>query len=114
MCVFARLAAATPTIEPKAQPISDENKNEWLQTRPGERCLIRISARDTNGAYSVVEVVSDVRDGTPMHTHQNEDEHFLILEGTARIASGAETSDAAAGTSVTLRKGIPHAWCNSC
>jgi len=48
-----------------------------------------------------------------MHTHQNEDEHFLILEGTARIASGAETFDAAAGTSVTLRKGIPHAWCNS-
>jgi len=42
-----------------------------------------------------------------MHTHQNEDEHFLILEGTARIASGAETFYAAAGTSVTLRKGIP-------
>ena len=113
MCVFARRAAATPTIEPKAQPISDENKNEWLQTRPGERCLIHISARDTNGAYSVVEIVSDVRDGTPMHTHQNEDEHFLILEGTARIASGAETFCAAAGTSVTLKKGIPHAWCNS-
>src|SRR5215471_15166042 len=96
MCVFARLAAATPTIEPKAQPISDENKNEWLQTRPGERCLIHISARDTNGAYSVVEIVSDLRDGTPMHTHQNEveansagragDDGDWVLEGLHRMS----------------------------
>jgi mannose-6-phosphate isomerase-like protein (cupin superfamily) len=103
---------ATPTTEPEAQSINHENESEWSQTRPGERCLIRISAADTNGAYSVVEIVSDARDGTPMHIHQNEDEHFVILEGTARIASGEEILDAAAGTSITLRRGVPHAWCN--
>jgi len=47
-----------------------------------------------------------------MHIHQNEDEHFVILEGTARIASGDKTFDAAAGTAITLSKGVPHAWCN--
>lgn len=47
-----------------------------------------------------------------MHIHQNEDEHFIILEGTARIASGDKTFDAAAGTTVSLSKGVPHAWCN--
>jgi mannose-6-phosphate isomerase-like protein (cupin superfamily) len=96
----------------QVQSIIHENKSEWLQTRPGERCLIHISAADTNGAYSVVEIVSDHRDGTPIHIHQNEDEHFIILEGTARIASGDKTFDAAAGTAVTLTKGIPQAWCN--
>jgi len=70
-----------------------ESDGEWLQTRPGERCLIRVSTADTNGAYSVVEIVSDARDRTPMHIHQNEDEHFIILEGTARIASGDKTFD---------------------
>jgi mannose-6-phosphate isomerase-like protein (cupin superfamily) len=47
-----------------------------------------------------------------MQIHQIEDEHFIILEGTARIASGDKTFDAAAGTAVTLSKGGPHAWCN--
>jgi mannose-6-phosphate isomerase-like protein (cupin superfamily) len=47
-----------------------------------------------------------------MHIHQIEDEHFIILKGTARIASGDKTFDAAAGTAVTLSKGVPHAWCN--
>jgi mannose-6-phosphate isomerase-like protein (cupin superfamily) len=98
---------ANPTTEPEAQSIIHQDKSEWLQTRPGERCRIRISAADTNGAYSVVEIVSDAGDRTSMHIHQIEDEHFIILEGTARIASGDKTFDAAAGTAVTLSKGVP-------
>jgi mannose-6-phosphate isomerase-like protein (cupin superfamily) len=104
---------ATPTTEPEAQSINHEKRTEWLQTRPAERCLIRISAADTNGAYSVVEIVSDPDDGTPVHIHQHEDEHFIIPGGTARIASGDKTFDAAAGTALTLSKGIPHAWSNN-
>jgi len=103
----AQVNVVTPTTELEAQSINDKDKSKWLQTRPGERCRIRISAADTNGAYSVVEIVSDARDGTSMHIHQNEDEHFIILEGTARIASGDKTFDAAAGTAVTLSKASP-------
>jgi mannose-6-phosphate isomerase-like protein (cupin superfamily) len=87
----AQVNAVTPTMESEAQSISHEDKSDWLQTRPGERCRIRMSAADTNGAYSVVEIVSDARDGTPMHIHHIEDEHFIILEGTTRIASGGKT-----------------------
>jgi mannose-6-phosphate isomerase-like protein (cupin superfamily) len=108
----AQVNAVTPTADPEAQSVNHEGESEWLQTRPGERCRIRISAADTNGAYSAVEIVSDAHDGTPVHIHQNEDEHFIILEGTARIASGDKTFDAVAGTALTLSKGIPHAWCN--
>ena len=61
------------------------DQGEWLQTRPGERCLIRVAAAETNGAYSVVERLSHPGDSTPMHVHRNEDEHFLIRAGTARI-----------------------------
>jgi mannose-6-phosphate isomerase-like protein (cupin superfamily) len=74
-----------------------------------KRCLIRVSAAGTNGAYSLIEIVSESRDGTPIHIHQNEDEHFIVLEGTARVMSGDKTFDAAAGTAVTLRKGVPGA-----
>ena len=87
-------------------------KKEWLETRPGEHCLIRVSARDTHGKYSLVEIVSDPGDATPMHIHEREDEHIAVLEGTARIAYGDKVFDSQAGDVVTLRKGIPHAWGN--
>jgi mannose-6-phosphate isomerase-like protein (cupin superfamily) len=85
---------------------------QWLQTRPGERCLIRVPAAQTGGAYSVVEIVSSPGDSTPLHVHQNEDEHFLVVEGTARIACGDKTFDAVAGTAVVLPRHVPHAWGN--
>lgn len=92
-------------------PDSHEQAN-WLQTRPGERCLIRVPAADTNGVYSLIEIVSEPGGGTPLHVHRNEDEHLLILEGTGRFAVGDKVFDAEAGTMVTLPRNIPHAWGN--
>jgi mannose-6-phosphate isomerase-like protein (cupin superfamily) len=89
-----------------------EQAGDWLDTRPGEHCLIRVPAAETNGLYSLVEIVSDPGDGTPLHVHQNEDEHMVVLEGRARIAYGDEIFDAEPGKMVTLKKGVPHAWGN--
>ncbi|MFZ3375524.1 MAG: cupin domain-containing protein, partial [Chthoniobacterales bacterium] len=63
-------------------------------------------------AYSFVEVVSAPGDGTPLHMHQNEDEHLIVLEGVARVALGDRVFDAEAGSLVTLPKNVPHAWGN--
>jgi len=93
-------------------PIGHETKSEWSEVTPGERFSIRVSSEETNGAYAMLEVVADHRNGTPMHIHQNEDEHFIILEGTAYLAYGDKTVEAPAGTNVTVSKGILHAWCN--
>jgi mannose-6-phosphate isomerase-like protein (cupin superfamily) len=89
-----------------------QSDGEWLQISPGERFKIRTSTRDTGGAYTVLEFVADARYGTPMHIHDNEDEHFVILEGLVRIANGDRILDAPAGTTLTVSKGVPHAWCN--
>jgi len=35
-----------------------------------------------------------------------------VLEGTLDIANGNRRWDAPAGASVTVRRGVPHAWCN--
>ena len=93
--------------------LPDRNDSEeWLRTRSGEHCLIRLSAADTNGVYSLVEIISSPGDGTPLHVHENEDEHIIVLEGTARIAYGDKVFDAEAGKAVTLLRKIPHAWGN--
>jgi len=47
-----------------------------------------------------------------MHIHSKEEEHFIVVEGTLDIANGNRRWDALAGTSVTVRRGVPHAWCN--
>jgi quercetin dioxygenase-like cupin family protein len=93
-------------------PGSDNRAAEWLETRPGELCAIRVDAVETNGVYSLVEIISSPGDGTPMHIHQHEDEHIIVLEGTARIACGDKVFDAEAGKVVTLPRNIPHAWGN--
>jgi hypothetical protein len=49
---------ATLTSASCARSIYGEHGGEWLQARPGERCLIRVSAAETNDAYSIVEIVS--------------------------------------------------------
>jgi mannose-6-phosphate isomerase-like protein (cupin superfamily) len=95
-----------------AHAIDNEPSGEWLQSRPGERFAIRIPASATNGCYSVTEILSSPGDSTPVHLHEKEDEHILVVEGTARVLYGDKTFDATAGTVVSLARGIPHAWGN--
>jgi mannose-6-phosphate isomerase-like protein (cupin superfamily) len=93
-------------------PNGHQGNGEWLQITPGERFKIHTSIEETEGAFATVELVADPRSGPPMHVHKNEDEHFIVLEGTLHIANGDKIFDAPAGTAVTVKKGVPHAWCN--
>jgi uncharacterized RmlC-like cupin family protein len=65
------------------------------------------------GAYSVIEIFADPGNGVPLHIHNKEEEHFIVLEGTLDIANGDRRWDVPAGTSVTVKRGVPHAWCNT-
>lgn len=85
---------------------------QWIQSRPGERCLIHVDAAATKGVYSFVEILSDPGDGTPLHLHKNEDEYIMVVEGVGRFALGDRIFDVEAGTMVTLERNIPHAWGN--
>jgi mannose-6-phosphate isomerase-like protein (cupin superfamily) len=98
------------TAEARIAP--DQDRGEWLQVTPGERFKIRVSSAQTMGSCSVIEILADPHNGVPVHIHTKEEEHFIVLEGTLDIAVGARRWDTPAGTSVTVRRGEPHAWCN--
>jgi quercetin dioxygenase-like cupin family protein len=89
-----------------------ELEDEWSEVTRGERYIIRTTSEETNGAYSMLEVVADPRNGVPMHVHDNGEEHFIILEGKALIANGNSRAEVTAGSSITIGRGVPHAWCN--
>jgi len=99
-------------LKTSAEVLDHQGNGEWLQVTPGERFRIRTSVKETKGIYTMLELIADPRNGVPMHIHQNEDEHFIILEGSLHVANGDKRFDAPAGTTVTIKKGVPHAWCN--
>jgi quercetin dioxygenase-like cupin family protein len=85
---------------------------DWFTARPGELFCIRVAAASTGGTYSVTEIVSSPGDSTPLHVHRKEDECAIVLEGVAKIVYGNEVILAQAGTSIFLKRGIPHGWGN--
>jgi mannose-6-phosphate isomerase-like protein (cupin superfamily) len=90
----------------------DQREDEWSKVTRGERYIIRTTSQETNGVYSMLEIVVDPRNGVPMHVHDNEEEHFIVLEGKVLIANGDSRAEVGAGSSVTIGRGVPHAWCN--
>lgn len=85
---------------------------EWLEVAPGERFALRISSEETNGRYTALEVVAGPGCGPPLHIHHNEDEHFVVLEGTVCFVCDDRTFNVTAGGTVTVPRGVQHTWTN--
>ncbi len=47
----------------------------------GDEVLVKISSRDTGGAFTVVEERTPSMAGPPLHMHREQDEWWHILEG---------------------------------
>jgi mannose-6-phosphate isomerase-like protein (cupin superfamily) len=103
----------TNELNPSTTPASRSySKTKWYEERPGLRFRVLVSSAETNGAYSLLETVAQKGVGTPMHIHDKEDEHFVILEGAVLVVEGDKTMDVSAGQSVSLQRGLRHAWIN--
>ncbi len=86
--------------------------NEWWEVTPGEKFTIRTSVKETGGLYTMIEVTAESRNGVPVHTHANEEEHFIVLEGNVHLTNGDQSLTLSTGDSATVKRGTPHAWCN--
>src|SRR5246127_3974639 len=84
----------------------------WYEGTAGERIAVRLSSKDTNGAYAIAESVVVPGCSPPMHLHRNEEEHFVVLAGAYRILIEDKVFDAPVGTSVTVPRGFRHSWRN--
>jgi mannose-6-phosphate isomerase-like protein (cupin superfamily) len=87
-------------------------KGAWLEVTPGESFTVRVTSEDTKGGYTVIEIVAQPRNGVVRHIHHKEEEHFIVVEGTLHMARGDDVFDVPAGSSVSIPRGVPHAWCN--
>ena len=77
----------------------------WLS---GALLRLKVSAKETGGAFSLTEVLAPMGCTSPLHTDPN-DETLHILEGELRLAIGGEQRTATAGDTLMIRRGVPHA-----
>jgi mannose-6-phosphate isomerase-like protein (cupin superfamily) len=69
--------------------------------------VVGLSSLDTNGAYAIVEFIAAPGCATPMHVHRSEEEHFVIIAGSYRIAIGEKVFETSAEAGITLPQGVP-------
>jgi quercetin dioxygenase-like cupin family protein len=78
----------------------------------GEAITVKIDSEQTDGRYAVIEDVSPVGGGPPLHVHRHEDEVFYVLEGEVEFQLGDQRIRAKAGSTAFLPRDIPHTFRN--
>jgi quercetin dioxygenase-like cupin family protein len=92
----------TPTIA-----LANEGEPLWGL---GGLWIVRVSARQTGGSFSLLEVRMIQGCATPLHRHEDDDETFIVLEGQLALLVRDERVDAGPGAVVHLPGGEVHAW----
>lgn len=76
----------------------------------GDNMLFKLTGADTNGQYVLIEQNNEPGVGIPMHTHENEDEIFRVVEGQIELVVDNQKSLLGPGDLGFCPRGIPHTW----
>jgi quercetin dioxygenase-like cupin family protein len=83
-----------------------------IEALPGETVILKAVGTDTDGAYTLIEVINEPQSGPPLHLHRHDDVAFYILEGTYAFQIGDRALTATAGWFMTAPKGVPRSYNN--
>jgi quercetin dioxygenase-like cupin family protein len=92
------------------QPVTvgkDEGEARWWL---GSLAVIRVTAAQTGGLMSIIEITEPPGFEGPWHVHHREDEGFWLLEGSATFQIGGTTIEAQEGDYLFGPRDIPHRY----
>lgn len=72
----------------------------------------KVNSRDTNGVFSVIEIVTPPGGGIDVHVHEHEDELVSLLEGVIEVTLGDQKMKAVPDVMALLPRSIPHGFTN--
>ncbi len=72
--------------------------------------VLRATADQTDGRYTVMELLAPKGFASPLHIHRNEDELFVVLSGEVRVQHGEDVVEAVAGSVVYGPRDVAHAF----
>lgn len=78
----------------------------------GGSFIHKVNSKDTNGVFSVMELVTPPGSGVDLHVHEKEDEFVSVLEGEIEVTLGDQKMKAVPGVMALLPRGIPHGFTN--
>ncbi len=93
-------------LQPAAAARGEGEAWWWL----GGLAEIKLTAEQSGGLLSVLEITEPPHSEAPLHVHHREDEGFWILEGDVTIQVGDTTIEARAGDFAFGPRGIPHRY----
>lgn len=70
----------------------------------------KVSAADTGGALCIFDTFRDSVGGPPLHYHEQQDEWFMVLDGTFLFQVGKQFFKLGPGDSIFGPKLVPHAF----
>ena len=76
----------------------------------GDIQTFKLTGKDTNGLFTLIEEENVPGTGIPSHVHENEDEVFKVIEGKMELTVGDKTTILKAGDLAFGPRGIPHSW----
>ena len=85
----------------------DDGEALWFNGALG---LMRATAKQTEGRFAAFELRPRKGFAAPLHSHQNEDEFFLVLSGEVRLQHGDEIVEGKPGSFLYTPKGIGHSF----
>ncbi len=69
-----------------------------------------VTAAQTDGRYSMWELLGPPGDEVPLHVHRHEDEAFFVLEGELTVWMGDRTATLRPGDFALLPRDVPHCY----
>jgi mannose-6-phosphate isomerase-like protein (cupin superfamily) len=74
----------------------------------GTKMLIKVSEDQSEGRYSLIEMIHPPNIGPALHIHPNAPEAYYVLEGEYSIKCGKRTYHTKSGDFVFIPRGLPH------
>jgi len=86
--------------------------SEPIANPVGGRITFALRGEQTDGRLLALETVAAPGEGPPLHTHADEDECLVVLDGEMRFRFGDDVEAAPVGSVVYVPRGAPHTWQN--
>jgi len=76
----------------------------------GDIQTFKLTGKDTNGLFTLIEEYNTPGTMIPPHVHTKEDEIFKVLEGELELTVGDNTTVLKAGDLAFGPRNVPHSW----
>ena len=76
----------------------------------GDIQTFKLTGKDTNGLFTLIEEYNTPGTMIPPHVHTKEDEIFKVLEGELELTVGDKTTVLKAGDLAFGPRNVPHSW----